>query len=443
MFGQHFIIINSLPVARALMEKRSSIYSDRPVIPTAELMGIGFSTVHRQYGDEWRLHRKLFHQALRAESASTYRSTYARKTHGLLSNLLESPATFTQHLKSHVASTVMAMTYGYETKPNQDPIVDNVEELIRLLEKELAPERAVALTMFPFLARVPSWFPGGGFKESIARGQSFSERVMNEPFDFVLRTVANGTAPPSMVSDLLGTLDEKEDYQTQEQAIREAAATVFIDQGLLQSASVLQSFVLAMLLHPHIQARAHAEIDAIVGNDRLPSFEDRPSMPYIEAIIREVLRWRPVVPLGIPHATAIDDYYEGYFIPKGAIVIMNAWAMSRDPSRFDDPESFRPERHFTFNGKLIDSPLTTDPVFGLGRRNCPGKFASDELLWITIVSVLAVFKVEHALDANGRPVEVGDAFEGGIAIHPRPFACNFTPRYPSVPALVRSTCTKK
>jgi cytochrome P450 len=73
----------------------------------------------------------------------------------------------------------------------------------------------------------------------------------------------------------------------------------------------------AMLLHPDVQSRAFAEINAVCG-DHIPNFEHRPSLPYIEAIRREVMRWHPITPLGIPHMTSQDDIYDGYFIPKGS-----------------------------------------------------------------------------------------------------------------------------
>jgi cytochrome P450 len=57
-------------------------------------------------------------------------------------------------------------------------------------------------------------------------------------------------------------------------------------------------FTLAMVQNPHVWKRAQAEIDAVLGMDRLPDFEDRPSLPYVEAILRETMRWQPVVPLG-------------------------------------------------------------------------------------------------------------------------------------------------
>ena len=87
--------------------------------------------------------------------------------------------------------------------------------------------------------------------------------------------------------------------------------------------------MLAMVLHPEVQARAQAEIDAVVGRDRMPSFADRDALPYIRAVVRESLRWRMVGPLGVPRTTVQDDVYEGYFIPKGSVVLENIWAMNR------------------------------------------------------------------------------------------------------------------
>ena len=78
-------------------------------------------------------------------------------------------------------------------------------------------------------------------------------------------------------------------------------------------------FILAMTLHREVQEKAQAEIDRVIGSDRLPTFEDRRSLPYVEAVYREVLRWRPVAPLGFPHCTTADDVYNGFYIPKGGL----------------------------------------------------------------------------------------------------------------------------
>jgi cytochrome P450 len=80
-----------------------------------------------------------------------------------------------------------------------------------------------------------------------------------------------------------------------------------------------------MVLFPEVQKRAQEEIDRVVGKERLPDFADRDKLPYINAVIKEVLRWHPVTPLGIPHMATEDDIYEGYLIPKGAYLFPNNW----------------------------------------------------------------------------------------------------------------------
>ncbi|KNZ71327.1 O-methylsterigmatocystin oxidoreductase, partial [Termitomyces sp. J132] len=77
------------------------------------------------------------------------------------------------------------------------------------------------------------------------------------------------------------------------------------------------TFIYAMLVNPEAQRKAQGEIDSVVGRNRLPDFSDRPNLPYVEAVYREVMRWHPVTPLGLAHSTSADDVYNGYFIPKG------------------------------------------------------------------------------------------------------------------------------
>jgi cytochrome P450 len=87
----------------------------------------------------------------------------------------------------------------------------------------------------------------------------------------------------------------------------------------------MECFFLAMVLFPGVQRKAQEEIDRVMGSTQLPGFEDRPNLPYINAIVKEVLRWHPVAPMGIPHMTTEDDIYRGYRIPKGAYLLPNIW----------------------------------------------------------------------------------------------------------------------
>ena len=86
----------------------------------------------------------------------------------------------------------------------------------------------------------------------------------------------------------------------------------------------------AMASHPQVQRRAQAEIDAIVGPNRLPTLDDKPLLPYTAALIKECLRWRNVTPLGFPHTVREDDEYKGYFIPKGSTILPITWQVKSD-----------------------------------------------------------------------------------------------------------------
>lgn len=95
----------------------------------------------------------------------------------------------------------------------------------------------------------------------------------------------------------------------------------------LQTISTLLSFVLAMLVHPEVQKRAQQELDDVLAMDHLPTFADRPDLPYIDCIAWECLRWYPVLPLGVAHSVSENDEYNGFFIPRGTSVLPNIWSV--------------------------------------------------------------------------------------------------------------------
>jgi len=130
----------------------------------------------------------------------------------------------------------------------------------------------------------------------------------------------------------------------------------------------LQAFFLAMVLNPEVLKKAQGELDRVVGKGRLPEFSDRDNLPYTDAVVKEVLRWNPPLPISVPRRATQDDIYREYFIPAGTTVIENIWAVCRDPNIYPDPEAFNPDR-FLKDGKI--DPLVFNPedrVFGSGRR---------------------------------------------------------------------------
>ncbi|KAL4733871.1 cytochrome P450 [Aspergillus similis] len=161
------------------------------------------------------------------------------------------------------------------------------------------------------------------------------------------------------------------------------------------------SFLEAMLQYPDVQRKARAEIEAVVGG-RLPEFADLERIPYVRCVMKETWRWRPPVSLGHPHVTTKDIVYNGQRIPKGARLHLNAWAISHDPKRHDDPDRFWPERYadnHTATMQSINSPDVTKRdhfAFGAGRRVCPGYHVAERSLAITVMRILWACEIKWA-----------------------------------------------
>ncbi|ELU36342.1 cytochrome P450 domain-containing protein [Rhizoctonia solani AG-1 IA] len=160
-----------------------------------------------------------------------------------------------------------------------------------------------------------------------------------------------------------------------------------------KSTMALVWFILAMVLYPEVQAKVQQEIDAITGSNRLPTYADRSKLPYLERVLLEVLRWRPAVPLGVPHTCNEENEYRGYRVPKGAVV-----ATTREEKIHHKAEEFNPDR---FLDPTVPHPL----VFGWGLRICPGKHFFREMFFLEAAQILAVFNLQKSKDENGQVVE--------------------------------------
>ncbi|QRV89943.1 cytochrome P450 family protein [Ceratobasidium sp. AG-Ba] len=181
-------------------------------------------------------------------------------------------------------------------------------------------------------------------------------------------------------------------------------------------------FFVAMILFPEAQAKAQQEIDLVTGSNRLPTIDDRSRLPYVGRLINELFRWRPTVPNGIPHVSSKDDIYKGYYIPRGAIVFWNVWAMSRNSDVYHDPEMFEPDR-------FLNPSVPVPPTFGYGRRACPGIHYAESFLFICITSILATFEIGMAEDELGDKVAPPLKSRANTFIfHPAPFRFKITPR---------------
>ncbi|KDQ57072.1 hypothetical protein JAAARDRAFT_35668 [Jaapia argillacea MUCL 33604] len=429
LMGQTMIIVNSGKLAIDMLDRKSAIYSDRPVFPMGgEIIGWRDTLALTRYGQRFRDIRRMFHQIIGTKAImSQFIPIEEQATHRFLKRVLKSPKDIAKHIRWMAGCIILEIAYGYKVLEQDDPIIDLVDKATEQFSLATSPG-AYLVDVIPALQYVPDWFPGTGWKKVAAEYKATLTDMGNVPLDFTKAEMAAGTAAPSFTSNLL---EGKELSDTEKDTIKWAAASLY-SGGADTTVSTTYTFYLAMTLHPEILKKAQAEIDAVVGSDRLPSFEDRENLPYVNALVKEVLRWGPVTPLGLPHGSTEDDIYEGYFIPKGSIIFVNVWQLLRDPRVYANPLQFDPER-------FLKAEPEEDPknfCFGFGRRICPGRILADASIYISIAMSLAVFDITKAKDERGNVLEPVKDFTSGIISHPKPFPCEIRPRSAKAEALI-------
>ncbi|KAI0069315.1 cytochrome P450 [Artomyces pyxidatus] len=427
VLGQVIVILNSPKSARDLLDKRSATYSARPPIPFYDLMEWGWLVPTAPYDDAWRAKRKMLDLGLRPNAAIQYHPLQKAKANDLLKDLASNPENFREHLGHFQGAIIMSIVYGYDVKERGDRYLAVANEMTELGTTTVLPG-ACLVNDLPILRHLPEWLPGMSFKGLARHGRRVGEDMRYPPFQFVKNAMRSGTARPSITLANLQEIDDIDSPESEEaqRLITEASGSLY-SAGADTTVSTMASFFLMLAQYPDIQKKAQAELDAVTGRARLPDYSDRARLPYIDAICKELVRWRLVTPLGVPHAAMQDDVYNGYFIPKGALVIANSWAMLHDPSAYPDPEAFRPERFLTEDGKVKDDP-TLSAAFGFGKRICPGRHLVDMTLYIVVSSVLSTFTVGKAKDAQGKEIPVDCAYTGALVSYPEAFKCSITPR---------------
>jgi len=204
--------------------------------------------------------------------------------------------------------------------------------------------------------------------------------------------------------------------------------------------STIKWSLVAAICFPESLKKIQAELDNVVGRDRMPTFDDERSLPYLVAFIKEVTRWRPVAPLGVPHATTKADVYDGYDIPKGATVYGNIDVLAKGSIVFDDPETFDPSRFLAphkpagnWNGK-IESDFTMP--FGFGRRVCPGMHVALQSIFISMARIFWAFDIFPT--AEGNSIDPTKTVNRGTTREPAPFQVRVRTRHPDVERIIES-----
>ncbi|KAF9786328.1 cytochrome P450 [Thelephora terrestris] len=439
LMGGHMVVLSNSDLAVDLMVRRSLVYADRIRIR----MGCSWAFSLMSYGSAWRIHRKLFHRFFSVAIKDRFDDKMCDAVNVFIHRLSESPEKFLKHAHFLAGSLALSVAYGLNIESENDKVYSLSEDAMNAVDIAMVPGRFL-VDFFPILKHVPEWFPGAGFKKFARMAKEDLDDSINLPFLGVKDTFqADATTTTSVVATCLEELPDLSREGVDEEVVRNVGGIVFLGnsspicelqqnytQQSWRTASSIKSFFLAVTLHPNVVHLAQKELDEVVGGDRSPDFSDKSQLPYISAIVKEVLRWRPPAPLAPTRRVMEDDVYKGLFIPTGTVVVGNIWAMFRDESVYPDAHVFNPGR-FIKDGHI--DPNVKDPqeiVFGWGRRICPGRHFVLRVLWLTIARVLATFDISKCLDEDGNPITPNGKYTSGGITHPLPFRSDIKPRSP-------------
>lgn len=203
---------------------------------------------------------------------------------------------------------------------------------------------------------------------------------------------------------------------------------VMLAAGTDTSSGTMEWALSLLLNNPESLAKSQTEIDNQIGQSRLIEESDLANPPYLSGIINETLRMYPSGPLLVPHESSEDCTVGGFHVPRGTMLLVNAWAIHNDPKLWLQPEQFKPERFLNVQEErdgFIWLP------FGTGRRGCPGEGLANRIVGIALGSLIQCFEWER------RSEEMVDMTEGAGLTMPkaRPLIAKCRPR-PTMLALL-------
>ncbi|PAN21465.1 hypothetical protein PAHAL_3G468600 [Panicum hallii] len=438
----HVVVASSADTARLVLKTHDLAFADRPPAAWGAIIAYNYKgIVQTPYGPYWRMARKLCATELfSAQLVDKFEPVRAEETRGLTRGLFERAGTAVQVkelLMSFTMRNILRMALG--EKWSSYYCSAEGEGFRRSLEEAFAVSGAVSNVgeWVPWLA----WLDVQGLVRRMKRVHvvfdRFNEQILDEHQEDRRRAGAGGFAARDLVDVLLRLAEEGQEEPTETRLTRAGVKAIVQDilTGGTETAAVTMEWAMVELLHrPDAMAAATSELERVVGRGRWVTESDLPELPYVDAVVKETMRLHPVGPLLIPHQAREDAVVGGYDVPAGARVLVNAWAVGRDPASWPDaPGAFRPER-FLAGGSAegVDARGAHFQLlpFGSGRRMCPAHNLAMREMAATLANLVQGFAWRLPDGVAPEDMSLEESF--GLSVSPKePLVAIAEPRLPA------------
>ncbi|KAI0099068.1 cytochrome P450 [Nemania sp. FL0031] len=423
-----WVLLNSERVLNEIIAKRAGVTHERPYFPIAGGLVSRNYRLFLQKTEKWREGRRLLHQLMMGEHSKAHSNLAEETSLGLLQAYLDEPNAWYAHNYRYPLAIIYRIVAGTTLQKSRG----DMEELQKVTSTFLTSINSSLVDFFPQISVLPKplqfwrghWEAMGDFHYSVFKHWWLELKDEHIPeSSFVRKT---------MLGEYAGS-DDQAMY-----------ITLFIlTAGSDNPRMTMNAFIMACIAWPEPIKRMRVELDRICSADasRLPAIEDLVSAPYTSAVIKEVLRWRPTVPL-IPQRVLVEDLeFEGYRFPAGTEFLVNT--ISVCSHGFEDPASFKPERWLEEKGEKQNNNQPANSgvqhnlwqfAFNAGRRSCVGYKLAQKEMFIAFSRLVYCFDFAPAGGFDDKEL---NAFAPG-----QPFPVKVTVRSPAHERLIRNEAIK-
>nr|AYV65219.1 flavonoid 3'-hydroxylase [Rosa hybrid cultivar] len=425
------VVAASASVAAQFLKTHDANFSSRPPNSGAKHLAYNYQDlVFRPYGPRWRMFRKISSVHLFSGKALDDLKHVRQEEVGVLAHALANSGSKVVNLAQLLnLCTVNALgrvmvgrrVFG-DGSGGDDPKADEF--------KSMVVEMMVLAGVFNIGDFIPSleWLD--------LQGVASKMKKLHKRFDDFLTAIVEdhkkGTSTAGHVDMLTTLLSLKEDADGEGGKLTDTEIKALLlnmfTAGTDTSSSTVEWAIAELIRHPHMLARAQKELDDFVGHDRLVTESDIPNLPYLQAVIKETFRLHPSTPLSLPRMAAESCAINGYHIPKGSTLLVNVWAISRDPAEWADPLEFKPER-FLPGGEKPNVDVRGNDFevipFGAGRRICAGMSLGLRMVHLMTATLVHAFDWALADGLTAEKLNMDEAYgltlqrAAPLMVHPR------------------------
>ncbi|XP_027791244.1 cytochrome P450 2U1 [Marmota flaviventris] len=410
------VVLNDFHSVREALVQQAEVFSDRPRVPLISMLTKEKGVVFAPYGPVWRQQRKFSHSTLRhfglgklsLEPKIIEEFKYVKEE---MQKQGENPFSPFPIISNAVSNIICSLCFGRRFDYTNSEFKRMLDFMSRGLEICLNSQ-LLLINICPWLY----YLPFGPYKEL---------RLIEKDITTFLKQIIkdhqeslDAENPQDFIDMYLLHMEEERKNNSHSSFNEDYLFYIIGDLFIAGTDTTTNSLLwclLYMSLNPDVQEKVHEEIERVIGPHRPPSLTDKAQMPYTEATIMEVQRLTVVVPLAVPHMTSEKTVLQGYTIPKGTLILPNLWSVHRDPTIWEKPEDFYPDRFLDDQGQLLKKEFFIP--FGIGKRVCMGEQLAKMELFLMFVSLMQTFT--FALPKDSKKPNLTGRF--GLTLAPYPF----------------------